>query len=84
MAEPLGLVGERGVERLAVDLAAFEPGPRVGVGVGRVDAPDEVRRQPVRRLVPVERLERAGEDHAAEVEEHCVDHGGRLYDDAVG
>ena len=51
--------------------------PGVGVGVGRVDRADEVAGQAGARLEAVEGLERAREDHPAEVEEGGTDrHGG--------
>ena len=68
------------VEALVVELGALEPGPRVDVRVGGVDAADEVERDLVLGLVAPERLEGAGEDHAAEVPEYRSDHGRRLYD----
>ena len=55
-----------------VDLVALEAGPGVVVGVAGVDGPEEAVWEPVRRLVAGESLERAGQDHPAEVEENCT------------
>ena len=80
VAEGLGLVGEQGVELLRRDVVAFEQRPGVVVGIGGVHAADEVDREAVGGFVPVERLERARQNHAAEIPEHCSDHGRRAYD----
>ena len=56
-------------------VAALELRPRVAVGVGRVERPQEAVRQAALAFVAGERLKRAREDHATEVEECGRDHG---------
>jgi hypothetical protein len=73
--ERRGLPIEGVDEAVDVDLAALEAGPRVGVGVRRVDGADGVRWQPEVGLVAGEGLERRREDDPAEVEQDGPDPG---------
>ena len=75
--------GEQRIELLRRDVVALQQRPRVLVGIGRVHAADEVGREAVGGLVPVERFEGARQDHTAEIPEHCSDHGRRAYDDGA-
>jgi hypothetical protein len=68
-----GLSGELLVELVDPDRAPLEARPGVVVGVGGVDRTDETGRQAALGLEASERLERAGGDHATEVEEHGTD-----------
>ncbi len=80
VAEGLGLVGEQRIELEGRHVAALEERPGVRVGIGCIHRPDEVQRQAVGGLVPVERFEGTREDHTTEIPEHCSDHDGRAYD----
>jgi len=67
-SQRLGLEGFD--ELVPGELAALEPGPRVGVGVGRVEGADEVLWQAGLGFVDREAVEGAVEDDATEIEEH--------------
>ena len=54
-------------------LASFELGPCVGVRIGGVERADDANGQPGARFVASKRLERRGEDDAAEVPQHGLD-----------
>src|SRR3546814_6822370 len=69
MAQRLRLGCEQPVERRRVDFGAFEFCPGVAVGVGGVDAANQVARQPALFLEPVERFEGRRGDDAAEIED---------------
>ncbi len=57
--------------------ARLELGPGVAIRVGRVDAADEIARQPALFLQPIEGFERRGGDDAAKVENNGrVSHAG--------
>ena len=70
VAERAGLGRPGGGEGVDVDLAPFQAGPGIVVGVGRIDAADEPGRQAALGFQVGERLERAGRDDTAEVEHH--------------
>ncbi len=71
--EPGRLVGEGDVELLGGDRAALDLGPGVGVRVDGVDGAQEADREIAPALVLLERIERARQDHPAEVPEHRCD-----------
>ena len=80
VAERFGFVREQSIELVGPDVVSLEQRPRVGVGIGRVHAANEVGRKAIRGFVSVERFERTRQDHAAEIPEYCSDHGRRAYD----
>ena len=65
-------------ERVERHVAALELRPCVVVGAGRVEPPEEAVGQVALTFVAGERLERAREDHPAEIEERGPDHGEKL------
>src|SRR5205823_1304983 len=64
---------ERLDELVPRQLAALETSPRVRVGVGRVQGPDEVRREPGLCLVVRKAVERAVEHDTAQIEQDGAD-----------
>jgi hypothetical protein len=72
-----GLGLEPGAERGLVEFAALHARPRVAVGVGGVDALEEAGGDAGRALVGAEAVDRARQDHAAEVEQDSADAGGQ-------
>jgi len=54
------------------NLAAFHFCPRIGVAIARIEAADEIFGKSDLGLIAIEGLERAGEDHAAEIPQHSA------------
>src|SRR5208283_5152421 len=67
------------IERMAIDFAALEQRPCVGIGIGGVDGADEILGQPAPRLEVIERLEgRAGQNSAEIPKYRFYGHAGSL------
>ncbi len=81
-ARRCGLGLKEVAELLEADVVALDLGPRVGIGIRGVQRANEVGRQIVFALVSGERIERAGEDDTAHVEQHGSN--GHLREKVVG
>src|SRR3546814_6096635 len=68
-----GLCLEQRAEGKRIDLAALEARPGIGMGIGGVDLAQEVARQAAAVLIAAEGLERAGENHPAEIPQDGLD-----------
>ena len=81
MAEPLGLVGERGVELVASISLRSSRAQALACGSVALTGRMKSCGSPFAVSYRLNASNGLARITPAEVEEHCVDHGGRLYDD---
>ena len=70
------------IEGVPVDFAALKKRPCVGIGIGRVDSPDEIPGQAASGFVAIEGLEWRGGEDPAEIPNHRFDHHAMFLSDS--